>query len=158
MSPATLIAMPATVRKKGSSITAAGGSWRQSASGRRDAEERKYGTRAGKPLQLVDAALLEQQTRSIEKIARHRGDEHLTWSRERRDASGGMHRDAMQVPGGELDFAGVKSRADLDFQIGEGIDHRGGAANAAGCAGEEHLKPIAGRSDLSAAESLDLRS
>src|SRR5205823_1183021 len=95
---------------------------------------------------------------AIEKIPSDRRDEHLTRSRKCAAAGGRVHRDPMQVPGGKFDLAGVQSRADLNVQTGECVNHRRGAANAASCAGKEHLEAIACRPDLSAAEPLDLRA
>src|SRR5439155_2765285 len=124
----------------------------------RHADERKHRTRAGKAFQLVQPALFEGQARAIEKIAGHGRDKHLTWSRKCAYAGGRVHRDAMQVPGGKFDLAGVQSRADLNVQAGECVNHRRGAANAASGAGKEHLEAVACRPDLSAAKPLDLRA
>src|SRR5260370_42114767 len=69
-----------------------------------------------------------------------------------------MHRDAVKVPGRELDVPRVKPGADANLDVLECVDHRRGALNAALRTGEEDLEPVAGRPHLVATEPVDLRA
>src|SRR6266536_4267175 len=109
-------------------------------------------------LELVLAAILEDQPRACNQILHRAGHQHLARLGARGDASTDIHRYPRELLADDLALACMQARSHLQAEIAHAEIDRACAADGADRAVEGSEETIAGRIQLSAAESIQLRA
>jgi hypothetical protein len=104
----------------------------------------------------VLAQAVELKARAGDKVRDGRGHEDLPGTRSRGYARRDRDRDPCYLAPLELRLAEVKSGADLEAELANGLDGRCGAAHGGTRRVEGDEEAVAGRVDLAAVEPLDL--
>src|SRR5215207_1581679 len=107
-------------------------------------------------LEVVHAAVLEDDPRARDEVAHRARDEDLVGRGESGDAGPDAERDPGEVLAVALDLPGVEPRAHGEAEAPQPAADRRGAADPAARALEGRQEAVAGRVDLVAAEALEL--
>src|SRR5919198_3481431 len=109
-------------------------------------------------LQLVDAALLERDSRARDEVLHRAGDEDLSRPRFGRHARPDVDCDPAGLVAVELALARMDPGAHLEAELADGTPHRAGTADRARGAVEAREDAVARGVDLLSSEACDLAS
>ena len=126
--------------------------WAMSRVGGLDREQRPSPRDA---LELGVALRGEFDLRPDHEILDGAGDEHFACTGQPAYARGDMNGDTADIAVEQLAFASVKTRTDLQPELGKSVADRGGAADAARWAVEGREEAVTGALDLASAEALE---
>src|SRR5262245_49112991 len=120
--------------------------------------QREDCARPAEPLELVVAARVQNQARTVEEIARCAGDENLAWTGEGRHPCRCVNADAARLPADDLDLGCVEPDAGSDAELRDGGIHECPGTNRLRGTVEEREKAVPGGGDLPASEAIDRRA